>query len=129
MRGGNKEAAKKKKAIKKASKKPKDKANPENLESNAANSLFGKKRVRAVCPPDQYSALAVGGGCVLCPPSTRCGIPGAPHASQGTTLATLDLLPNHWRLTNRSTDIRECVRVRQPYSPCLHLTCAYSSHR
>ena len=81
-------------------------------------SLGFEKRVQAVCPLHRYSAIDVGGGCEVCPASTRCGDLDA-NATRGATLATLDLLPNHWRLSNLSTDIRKCVRDAHTPSSCL----------
>lgn len=46
VRGGSKDTKDKKKAAKRAAKSPANKNNPENLEGNAQNSLFGKKRTR-----------------------------------------------------------------------------------
>ena len=81
-----------------------------------------ERHVRVICPPHQYSALASGGGCEVCPAdSTRCGAPDALEmaATAGTTLATLDLLPNHWRLSSSTTDIHKCVRDANRPSSCV----------
>jgi hypothetical protein len=51
--------------------------------------------------------------CVSCPITAHC--------TSNTTLATLDILPGHWRLSTLSDDIRECIYLEGNTSlgPCL----------
>ena len=67
-----------------------------------------RKRVHSACPLGKYSAFAIGQRqCLDCPAGTACE--RGDH--RGATLPTLALLPNHWRLSPNTSDIRSC-RVR-----------------
>lgn len=54
------------------------------------------------CPDGQYENT-IANECVPCPPEAPCEF-----AAQ-ITLADLDLQPNHWRLSERTTDIVQCL--------------------
>ena len=72
------------------------------------------KHVDAICPAYEYSALAINlTSCLPCPSGVSCA-----HGS-GATLPTLNLLANHWRPSNLTTDIRNCTSDNTSVSPCL----------
>ena len=93
-------------------------------------SLGFQKAVVANCPRGYYSALVIGGGCRRCPEGVRCALPPRSSAAQinhsdpmrapskGAELQTLWLLPNKWRLSALTTDLRNCTPPPAVTTPC-----------
>ena len=71
-------------------------------------------RIEGACPPHSF---AFDGSCESCPPSVGCG--AALNPAAGVTVESLELRPNHWRLSNRSTRIYTCVTDRSRPSSCV----------
>ena len=96
-----------------------------NSSSESFNPVFldFSRRLVAICPPNQYAgADVVGyGACMPCLTSMECK--SATGEAAVSTISTLVLKPNFWRLSKQTTDIRVCSPHFSTHHPNSTTTC------
>ena len=77
---------------------------------------FQNVPVKAICPPDEFAS---DNECHTCPKGSTVCAQGDARAGSATevTLATLDVLPGHWRLSNLTAKMYACPRANKT-TPC-----------